>query len=142
MDVLRPAAVTSFPPAAGHGAGRTGGAGMLEGSLGPDQLAERLRAHRFRATAPRRLTYGALVGLGGHRSADEVYEEVLVQGGKLSRTSVYAALASLVAAGVAMSADAGPGRALYEAGGTWHHHVVCRGCGKVDDVACVGGERP
>jgi len=84
----------------------------------------------------------ALAGLGGHRSADEVYEALTAAGDRLSRTTVYNAMEALVAAGVVLAADAGPGPALYEASTRWHHHVVCRRCGRVDDVPCVVGARP
>lgn len=48
----------------------------------------------------------------------------------------------LTAAGLLMCADTGPGRALYEATDTWHHHIVCRVCGVVIDIPCERGERP
>jgi len=41
-----------------------------------------------------------------------------------------------------MRADAGPGRALYEKGGPWHHHFVCLTCGAVIDIPCIKGEKP
>jgi Fe2+ or Zn2+ uptake regulation protein len=110
--------------------------------LGTTELTQRLREQGLRVTQPRLLTYRALAGLGGHRSADEVYDAVLAAGARTSRTSVYAALAALAGAGAVMAADAGPGRALFEAATTWHHHVVCRVCGRVEDVACLTGEKP
>ena len=48
----------------------------------------------------------------------------------------------LSAAKVILAADAGPGRALYEAAVQWHHHFVCRSCGRLIDVECVVGEQP
>jgi len=55
--------------------------------------------------------------------------------------TVYNAVSALRSAGLVMAADAGPGRALYEAGEAWHHHFVCRRCGQVVDVACIVGRR-
>jgi Fur family ferric uptake transcriptional regulator len=63
-------------------------------------------------------------------------------GPALLRGSVYNVLGSLVAAGLVIVADAGPGRALYEASETWHHHFICRACGDVMDVPCVAGTKP
>jgi Fur family ferric uptake transcriptional regulator len=63
-------------------------------------------------------------------------------GQRLLRGSVYNVLGSLVAAGVVIVADAGPGRSLYEASGTWHHHFVCRACGALMDVPCLAGTKP
>ena len=107
---------------------------------GPE--AERLRGAGRRVTRPRVAVYRALRDLGGHRSADEVADHLRAGGERLSRTSVYNALDALVGAGLVMAADAGPGRALYEADDGWHHHFVCRGCGAVLDVACLQDRKP
>lgn len=48
----------------------------------------------------------------------------------------------MVQAGLVMLADAGPGRALYEAGTEWHHHFVCASCGRIEDVPCLTGAKP
>ena len=62
------------------------------------------------------------------------------EGRRLPRSSVYNVLASLVGAGLALTAGAGP--VLYEAGREWHHHFVCRSCHRVFDVECLIGARP
>jgi Fur family ferric uptake transcriptional regulator len=108
----------------------------------PTALNERLRQAGLRATQPRLAIYRALESLGGHRSADDVYDHIVSSGEQLSRASVYNALAALSAAGLVLSADAGPGPALYETATVSHHHAVCRLCGQVSDVACVVGSKP
>ena len=105
-------------------------------------LRERLHRRELRVTRGRIAVYDALVSLGGHRSAHQVHSALVGGGHRLSRTSVYSALEVLARAGLVMAADAGPGRALYEAGGRWHHHVVCRRCGTVSDIECVVGAKP
>lgn len=113
---------------------------MVEG--GPQSLVDRLHGSGLRATRARRLVYEALAALGGHRSADEVHRSLTGRGAGISRTSVYSTLEALTGTGLVMAADAGPGRALYEAGTRWHHHAVCRVCGEVSDVECVIGAKP
>jgi Fe2+ or Zn2+ uptake regulation protein len=108
----------------------------------PTALNERLREAGLRATRPRLAVYSALESLGGHRSADEVYDHIVTEGDQLSRASVYNALAALTAAGLVLTADAGPGRALYETATAWHHHAVCRVCGEVSDMDCAIGAKP
>jgi Fe2+ or Zn2+ uptake regulation protein len=108
----------------------------------PQAVELALRLSGKRVTAPRVAVYRALVNLGGHRSADEVREAVARSGEAHARASVYSALRTLAQAGVVMVADAGPGRTLYEAGVSWHHHAVCRVCGSVSDVPCVVGAKP
>jgi Fur family ferric uptake transcriptional regulator len=51
-------------------------------------------------------------------------------------------LDDLVAAGLVMLADVGPGRALYAAADEWHHHLVCRRCRRVTDVPCHADRGP
>lgn len=106
------------------------------------RLSDRLREHGLRATTPRTEVLAALEDLGGHRSADEVLDRLGTVYRRLPRSSVYNILASLVGAGLALTADAGPGAVLYEAGQAAHHHFVCRRCGRVIDVPCVAASRP
>lgn len=105
-------------------------------------LSDRLRAAGLRATGPRAEILAALEDLGGHRAAEEIHDLLIDRGLRIPRSSVYNVLASLADAGLALRADAGPGAVLYEAGGRWHHHFVCRVCHRVFDVECVTGEWP
>jgi len=93
-------------------------------------------------TRPRLLVLEALEGVGGHRSVDELVAALHRRGTPLPRATVYNVVNALVAHGLIMAADTGPGRALFEVGRTWHHHFVCRGCGAIIDVPCVRGEKP
>ena len=107
-----------------------------------ERKVERLREAGLRATLPRLIVLSVLERLGGHRSADELVAALEAEGRPLPRQSVYNVLASLVGAGLVLPADAGPGRALFEAATTFHHHFVCRQCGMVQDVACAVGAKP
>jgi Fe2+ or Zn2+ uptake regulation protein len=106
------------------------------------ELSRRLRERGLRATRPRISVLAALEDLGGHRSADDVHDRLAADGHPMPRSSIYNVLTSLVHAGLALTADAGPGATLYEAGREWHHHFVCRSCHRVFDVPCAVGERP
>jgi len=107
-----------------------------------EAVAGGLRSGGHRVTRGRLAVYEALEALGGHRSADEVHAALTARGEHLSRSSVYNTLEVLTRSGLVMAADAGPGRALYEAGDLWHHHAVCRVCGQVSDIECVVGAKP
>ena len=101
-----------------------------------------LRAAGLRATRPRVAVLAALAALGGHRTADDVAAALAAAGAPVPRASLYHVLGSLTTAGMVLVADAGPGAARYEVAGRWHHHLVCRSCGAIVDVPCVGGTRP
>ncbi|WP_269854391.1 Fur family transcriptional regulator [Streptomyces sp. RPT161] len=105
-------------------------------------VAERLRAAGLRATRPRLAVTEALRAMGGHHTADEVHAHLVEHGTPLPRTSVYNALVTLSELGVVLRADVGPGAAVYEFAETWHHHFVCRRCGRVSDVSCLVGAKP
>ncbi len=118
----------------------------LEGICGDQgdrqRHAERLRRAGLRVTRPRLLVLEALEGIGGHRSVDELVATLRQRGTPLPRATVYNVVNALVAHGLIMAADTGPGRALFELGQTWHHHFVCRECGAIIDVPCARGEKP
>jgi Fe2+ or Zn2+ uptake regulation protein len=78
--------------------------------------------------------YEALAELGGHRGVDEVSDWLQANGYRLPPASVYNALDTLVAAGLAVVAHRGPPRALYEVAGGAHDHFECRACGALLDV--------
>jgi Fe2+ or Zn2+ uptake regulation protein len=106
------------------------------------ELSRQLREHGLRATRPRIDVLAALEDLAEHRSADEVRDRLSAEGHRMPRSSVYNVLTSLVGAGLALTADAGPGAVLYEAGREWHHHFVCRSFLRVFDVDCLVGAKP
>jgi Fe2+ or Zn2+ uptake regulation protein len=127
------------------GGGAQGSKGLEQGpgtALGGTDVALRLKEAGLRVTKSRLAVYEALVSLGAHRSAEEVHRALGKRGTWLSRTTVYGALETFSRTGIVMSADAGPGRCLYEARAHWHHHAVCRVCGSVSDVDCVVGAKP
>ena len=105
-------------------------------------VEQRLRDAGLRATRPRILVYQMLSEIGGHRSVDELVAALGDRGENLPRMSVYNVVADLESAGLAMCADAGPGRALYEVNDVWHHHFVCRVCKTITDVPCWTGNKP
>lgn len=101
-----------------------------------------LRDAHLKVTRPRLLVLKLLHETGGHYSADEIVEELRIRQTPLPRASIYNALDILVDRGLVMQADAGPGRALYEKGGAWHHHFVCIKCGGIINIPCLKGEKP
>ncbi len=107
-----------------------------------DDHAARLRAAGLRVTSQRLAVLCALAALGGHRTADEVAAALREGGRPMPRATLYHGLSSMTDAGVLLVADAGPGVTRFEIASSWHHHLVCRGCGRVVDVPCVRGRRP
>lgn len=107
-----------------------------------DAAGARLRGSGLRATAPRRSLLALLDAWEGHHAVDDLAAGLAELDHPLPRQSVYNVLADLVEVGLALPADTGPGRALYERASSWHHHLVCVACGAVVDVPCVVGDKP
>jgi Fur family transcriptional regulator, stress-responsive regulator len=101
-----------------------------------------LRQHGIQVTA-QRLAVLRVVSGQPHITADEVAEAVRAGIGAISLQSVYDALGVLSAEGVIRRIQPAGSPALFEDRvGDNHHHLICRICGRVVDVACAVGTAP
>jgi Fur family ferric uptake transcriptional regulator len=103
---------------------------------------QRLRAAGMRVTSTR---VAVLDVLGGHphATADTVARLVAEHLGSVSKQAVYDVLAACTQAGLVRRIEPAGSPALFETRtGDNHHHVVCRVCGRTEDVDCAVGERP
>lgn len=104
--------------------------------------ADLLRQHGLQVTAQRLAVLHA-VDSHPHASADAVYEAAGAEIGAISRQGVYDALGALVDKGLVRRIQPIGSPARFETRvGDNHHHVVCRTCGRVDDVDCALGAVP
>jgi Fur family transcriptional regulator, stress-responsive regulator len=101
-----------------------------------------LRNASLRVTAQRS---AVLHVLDRHPHVDVRSLKALVVGhiGSVSTQALYDVVGALVAAGLVRKIVSPGSASLFELdGGDNHHHVVCRGCGALEDVDCVSGEAP
>lgn len=116
--------------------------GMVEPMTTESLVTERLKEAGMRITAPR-LAVFSVVSEEAHIAADDVARGVRHKLGTVSTQTVYDALRTLVAVGLVGRIEPAGHPVLYETRtGDNHHHVVCRACGRVEDVACAIGEAP
>lgn len=93
------------------------------------QLSSALSAEGFRLTTSRRAILAALVGCGGHITADELVERVHQQAPNVGRMTVYRTLDLLCQLNLIRPVYQGTGAAhfvLLHQG--HHHHLVCGVC--------------
>lgn len=103
---------------------------------------ELLREAGLRVTAPR-LAVLSTVGRLPHATADTVLAAVREELPSVSVQGVYDVLHALTDAGLLRSIEPAGHPARFERRtGDNHHHVVCRGCGALDDVDCAVGHAP
>lgn len=101
-----------------------------------------LRQHGIQATA-QRLAVLRAVSAQAHITADGVAEAAGVDIGAISRQAVYDALGVLVDKGLIRRIQPVGSPALYEGRvDDNHHHLICRICGRVEDVDCAVGFAP
>lgn len=101
-----------------------------------------LQQHGLRVTAQRLAVLRAVSGMP-HATADAIVEVVRAEIGTVSRQAVYDVLGALASKGIVRRIEPAGSPARYECRvGDNHHHLVCRCCGRLDDVDCATGEAP
>jgi Fur family transcriptional regulator, stress-responsive regulator len=101
-----------------------------------------LRQHGLRVTA-QRLAVLRAVSAEPHVTADTVAETVRTELGSVSLQAVYDVLGVLVDVGLIRRIQPAGSPARFESRvSDNHHHVICRSCGRTDDVDCAVGLAP
>ena len=104
--------------------------------------ADALRAAGLQVTAQRLAAYRA-VRAAPHATADAVAAAVRAAIGTVSRQAVYDALNAMVERGLVRRIQPAGSAARYEGRvADNHHHLVCRACDAVVDIACATGAAP
>jgi len=101
-----------------------------------------LREHGLSVTAQRLAVLRAVAELP-HATADRIDAAVRTQLGAISRQAVYDALGTFAERGIVRRIQPAGSPARYEDRvGDNHHHVICRSCGRTEDVDCAVGYTP
>ena len=100
----------------------------------------------LRVTAQRRAVLTALAG-AAHPTAAEIASRLVDlpvgTGSEVSRQGLYNVLEDLTRVGLARRIEPAGSATRYELrAGDNHHHLVCRTCGRIEDVACAIGAAP
>ncbi len=104
--------------------------------------AERLRAVGLRVTAPRVATLDWLAG-HPHATADQVADGVRGRLGSVSTQAIYDVLHACTQTGLLRRIEPAGHPARFETRtADNHHHLVCRVCGRTEDVDCAVGAAP
>ncbi|MBG6189297.1 Fur family ferric uptake transcriptional regulator [Arthrobacter sp. CAN_A212] len=106
------------------------------------QWATALRAHGRRVTR-QRLAVLAAVELSPHSTTEDIAASVRVDLPEITVQSVYVVVADLTALGLLRRIETPHSPARYETRvDDNHHHAVCTGCGRIEDVDCAVGHAP
>ena len=108
-----------------------------------EEIADQLRDHGLRATTTRVAVLRAVGELSGHPDTDTIATRVRESLGTISTQAVYDGLHAMTRVGLLRRIEPAGSPARYETRvGDNHHHLVCRGCGRMVDVDCAVGDVP
>lgn len=108
----------------------------------PNAIAAELRERGLRVTAPRHAVLDWLVS-HPHATVEQVHQGVSERLGTISKQAVYDVLSACVTADLVRQIKPAGHPARFERRtGDNHHHLVCRGCGRIADTDCHTGDAP
>jgi Fe2+ or Zn2+ uptake regulation protein len=116
---------------------------MAGSAVDPDgEMSQALRLAGLRVTMPR-LAMLTWLAEHPHATVDAIAAGVREQFGAVSTQAVYDMLAACAAAGLLRRIEPAGHPARFERRvGDNHHHLVCRRCGRTEDVDCIVGVQP
>lgn len=99
-----------------------------------DSYLSVLRALGHRITPQRMAILRVLKSARGHLSPAEIYEKVAPELPGMTEATVYRTLNLLAEQGLVLVAHMGHGQLVYEIADHDHHHLICRTCGRTQEV--------
>jgi Fe2+ or Zn2+ uptake regulation protein len=98
------------------------------------ELSDLLRERGLRATSQRVVMHRLLRDRNRHLSAEELLSEASEQLPGVSLPTVYATLELFEQLGIVRRVNGGGGTLLWDTRSDTHHHMICRNCGRVEDM--------
>ena len=99
-----------------------------------DEVRTLFKAKKVPLTHQRLAVYEELSARHDHPSAESLYERLRRSYPSLSLATVYKTLQTLHEMGMVARVDSPTAQARYDAIVATHHHAVCTGCGKIEDL--------
>jgi Fe2+ or Zn2+ uptake regulation protein len=98
------------------------------------ELSDLLRERGLRATSQRVVMHRLLRERARHVSAEELLSEASEKLPGVSLPTVYATLELFEDLGVVRRVNGGGGTLLWDTRADAHHHMICRRCGRIEDM--------
>ncbi len=98
------------------------------------ELSELLRERGLRATSQRVVMHRLLRDRPRHVSAEALLSEASEQLPGVSLPTVYATLELFERLGIVRRVNGGGGTLLWDTRAEAHHHMICRRCGRIEDM--------
>ena len=98
------------------------------------QLSAALRERGHRVTLPRLLVHRHVRRRDGHVTPEQLYSELVPELPSLSPATIYGTLDLLEELGFVRRVSTPRGKTVYDPRVEHQHHVICRSCGRIQDV--------
>jgi Fe2+ or Zn2+ uptake regulation protein len=98
------------------------------------RLIEALREHGLRVTLPRLLVHRHVGRADDHFTPEQVHADLAGLHPGLSPATIYSTLDLLDELGFLRRVSTPRGGTVYDSRTAQHHHVICRSCGRIEDV--------
>ena len=109
--------------------------------IGVDEIRRRFRERGLKLTPQRAAIYQALAETTAHPAAEDLYRQVRALHPMISQNTVYYTLGALKTAGLVHEVNYWHDRARFDANMAAHHHLICLGCRKIEDLSDDGLNR-
>ncbi len=103
--------------------------------LTQDEMRERFRARGLKMTPQRAAIYQVLAGTTSHPTAEDLHRQVKRRYPMISPNTVYYTLGVLREAGLVHEVNYWRDRSRFDANISPHHHLICLGCRRIQDLA-------
>ena len=100
----------------------------------PEAVRRRFREKGLKVTPQRYAIYEMMIHTDSHPTVEEIYQAVQPRFPMLSLNTVYYTVASLREAGLIADVPVQDSAARFDANMDRHHHLVCLGCHKIEDL--------
>lgn len=98
------------------------------------QITAILRDRGFKVTPQRLAIYRVLASTKAHPSAEMIFQQLQPIHPTMSLATVYKTIEMLVDVGLVQVLNVGEDSFRYDANTSSHPHIICRHCGRVDDL--------
>ncbi|HWO74219.1 MAG TPA: transcriptional repressor [Dehalococcoidia bacterium] len=109
---------------------------------GAEELLNLFRSRGLRITPQRQEIFRVLAGNDTHPTAEAVWAEARKAQPSISLKTVYETLHELVSIGEIQRVNLEAGASRFDPNVSAHHHLICRTCGRMVDVACLADDTP
>jgi Fur family peroxide stress response transcriptional regulator len=112
-----------------------------QSSLSQDEIRRRFHQRGLKVTPQRTAIYRSLVESDAHPTAEDLYRKVKRLHPTVSPNTVYYTLGVLRGAGLVREVNYWHDRSRFDGNLELHHHLICVGCRKIEDLTDRGLDR-